>query len=68
MVLPQENLSIPVITLFLHKCLPLLPVSIEVPIVSSTPLFVFDPQDVMPANPLAQLDERQATEPTILRD
>src|SRR6266480_6648709 len=65
MLFPHQNLPIPLITWFVHKCLALLPVPIGVPHFSSTPLLVFDPQDVMPANPLAEIDQGQAAEPTI---
>src|SRR5258707_5691215 len=60
MLLPQHDLSIPVLVRLGHKLLALLPVPIRVPKAPPTPLLIFNPQHVMPANPLAQLNQGQA--------
>src|SRR5260370_10132139 len=60
MLLPQHDLSIPVLVRLGHKLLALLPVPIRVPKAPPPPLLIFNPQHVMPANPLAQLSPGQA--------
>src|SRR5579862_1169939 len=65
MLFPQQNPSIPLIPFFLHTELAWLPILIPMANLSAEPFLLFDAQDVMPSDVLAQFDQVQATESPI---
>ncbi len=65
MLLPQQHFSIPVLAWLADKLLALLPRPIALPKAPSAPLLLFDPEHVMPAHPLTQLNQGQAAQSPI---
>src|SRR5258708_14851848 len=65
MLLPEQDLSIPVLAWLGHKLLALLPVAIGVPKPPLAPVLLFDAQHIMPAHALTQLNQGQAAQPPI---